>query len=385
MKRASLLLLLGPLSLLGASGDSPVSHVVRSETEIFTMGQVYKSMFGPRDRDFLTLLETDSPEVLWITAIKADMVAADGTTPASPEYFCHSVLSRLPSQPLHRRLLIGPGLGMNEKIFTLVQGLNEIRFPEGFAMPVLSNDRFVSTVMAMNPLERAEPVRVGVDSRIEYVRESELDREMEPLFLVPLVTKLPLEGQGINHSSHAGHDASHENHEHGDDGSCLSPDAGLETARSVDRTGATPRSPITLSDSGILETGHWYVPPGRHVYRYRLGRLDATIPFDTRAHYIASHLHPYGESLELIDLTTGQSVFKAIASNYPDRVAVQNITHYSSREGIPIYGQHEYEIVAVYDNPTGEDVDSMAVMYLYLHDSAEKRAAASGGREGPAL
>ena len=133
-----------------------------------------------------------------------------------------------------------------------------------------------------------------------------------------------------------------------------------------------------MSESGNRKTGHWYVTPGRHVYRHRLEGLDETIPFDTRAHYIASHLHPFGESLELFDLTTGESVFKATAANYPHRVALEKITHYSSRDGIPIYSQHEYEIVAVYNNTTGQDVDSMAVMYLYLHDSVEKRAAAGG-------
>ena len=93
-----------------------------------------------------------------------------------------------------------------------------------------------------------------------------------------------------------------------------------------------------------------------------LGKRDST------AHYIAAHLHPYGESLELIDLTTGESVFRATAHNYPDQVAVENITHYSSVEGLPIYHDHDFEIVAVYNNTTSQDVDSMAVMYLYVHD-----------------
>jgi hypothetical protein len=210
---------------------------------------------------------------------------------------------------------------------------------------------------------------VGVDSRIEYVRASEVTQKIEPLFVVPLITMVSVEAGGIDHASHE--------HEEGE--SCLGEDDDRTIARSVDRAGATKWSPIITSDSGRRETGHWYVPPGRHVYRHRLKGLASKIPFDTRAHYIASHLHPFGESLELIDVTMGESVFKATAANYPHRIAVETITHYSSREGIPIHSQHEYEIVAVYDNTTGQDIDSMAVMYLYLHDSIAKRAAAGGG------
>ena len=69
MKRTPLLLAL--LVLLGACSDSSVGHVVRSETKIFTMDRVYKSMFGPKDRETLTLLEREAPEVLWVTAIQA--------------------------------------------------------------------------------------------------------------------------------------------------------------------------------------------------------------------------------------------------------------------------------------------------------------------------
>jgi hypothetical protein len=99
-----------------------------------------------------------------------------------------------------------------------------------------------------------------------------------------------------------------------------------------------------------------------------LDPLDARVPFETRAHYIYAHLHPFGESLELIDLTTGESVFKATARNYPERVAVEKISYYASEEGLRIPRRHEYEIVAVYNNTTDHDIDSMAVMYLYLRD-----------------
>jgi len=37
-------------------------------------------------------------------------------------------------------------------------------------------------------------------------------------------------------------------------------------------------------------------------------------------------------------------------------------------EGIPIYKDHQYELVSVYDDTSGVDQDSMAVMFRYLLD-----------------
>jgi hypothetical protein len=356
--RTLALILSGWISLVAIACGPEGNPKAHTESEIFEMDRVYKSMFGPHDTDDLTLLSTARPEILWITAINADIVGADGETPESSEYFCHSVLGNLSTHEARRTRFLGPRLGRSNKMFTLVQGLTEVRFPEGYAMPVLSSDRLVSHVMVMNPSEREQPVRVGVDSDVEYVRDSDLERPMKPLFVLPLVTKVPLEGE----------DADHLSHQHGGELTCLAADEHVETAAPVNRTQEIG-TPVTRSKSGIKQAGHWYVPPGRHVYRHHLEPMHEVLDFDTTAHYIYAHLHPFGKSLELIDLTTGESVFKAEANNYVDQVAVERITYYSNQEGVRIHRDHDYEIVAVYDNTTDHDVDSMAVLYLYLLDS----------------
>ena len=180
--RAIILLL--SISLLGACSE-PVSHTVTTESEIFTIQERYASMFGPSHDDYFSLTPSKKPEVLWVTAIKANIVGSDGQAPGSPEYFCHSVLARNETQPAVRKKMLGPRFGNSRKMFTLVQGLTEVRFPEGFGMPVLSNDDFISHVMVMNPSEKAEPVQVGVDSNIEYVRESERTEKMKPALKRP--------------------------------------------------------------------------------------------------------------------------------------------------------------------------------------------------------
>ena len=61
-------------------------------------------------------------------------------------------------------------------------------------------------------------------------------------------------------------------------------------------------------------------------------------------------------------------MFRAEATTYSDRRAVEHITHYSSTTGKPIAKDHQYELILVYNNTTAEDIDAMAIMYLYLHD-----------------
>jgi hypothetical protein len=93
------------------------------------------------------------------------------------------------------------------------------------------------------------------------------------------------------------------------------------------------------------------------------------VPYDTRLFAIAVHLHPFAESLEFRDVTEQKTIFKSDAVNYQDRIGLQKITSFASNDGVPIYKNHEYEMVSTYNNTSPKSVDSMAVMYLYLGDT----------------
>ena len=110
----------------------------------------------------------------------------------------------------------------------------------------------------------------------------------------------------------------------------------------------------------------------------RNGRRVAVVekerePGGTSVHYIAVHLHPFAESLELRDWTTGETVFKSTAHNRQDQIGLRHVESYASPEGIRIHPDHGYELVAVYDNTSGEPQDSMAVMFLYAADPLFQR------------
>jgi hypothetical protein len=86
----------------------------------------------------------------------------------------------------------------------------------------------------------------------------------------------------------------------------------------------------------------------------------------TTLHYATAHLHPYGESLELYDLTTSRGILKIQAEDFHDKVGVMHMGEFQSAGGIVVDPSHQYELRAEYNNTTSKDVDAMAIMYLYL-------------------
>jgi hypothetical protein len=138
---------------------------------------------------------------------------------------------------------------------------------------------------------------------------------------------------------------------------------------------------FTLEDDGPVYSIHWVVPPGRHEYRQVISE-GLRIPYErTTVHVVTHHLHPYGESLELRDVTDGVTLVKAHARKFDDRVGLAEVSYYSDAEGFEVYADHRYELIAVYDNTTDHDVDAMALVYLYFLDKAfdKKRIDLAGG------
>ena len=93
-------------------------------------------------------------------------------------------------------------------------------------------------------------------------------------------------------------------------------------------------------------------------------------------------LHPFAESLERIDLTLGEPVFNSDVEISAGKIGLDRVDYYSSTKGVPVYEDHEYQLVSVYDNTTDRSQDSMAVMLLYMHDKQWKEPPA-GSAEAP--
>ena len=144
--------------------------------------------------------------------------------------------------------------------------------------------------------------------------------------------------------------------------------------------GESARERVINDDYGRKFAAHWVVDPGRHVYHTPVTVMMNIPGASTTVHYIAVHLHPFAESLELRDWTTGETLFKSNAHNRVDQIGLRHVESYVSVEGITIHKDHGYELIATYNNTSGEPQDSMAVMFLYAADPAfEKPVLVSQG------
>lgn len=315
-------------------------------SDIYEIDRIYKSMKGPNSMQKLILSKTDEPELLWITSFKAVMVGPDGSTPMSQEFMCHSNLDFnnqswwVQTEAHHNN----KGIEGIVRLFTLSQGQYEIEFPKGFGIPIYSTEKLSLTTQVLNLNDTKNKFQVRHKVTLNYVRDRDLKTPMKPLVPVAVYGLKLLEGDegyfGVEHANEEIHGSS-----------CLV---------------GENASPHLYSDKFRRKfTGHWVVKPGREV-NHTLATKLMNVLFDTTIHYIAVHLHPFAESLELRDLTTGETVFKSRVRKAKDKIGIEEVEYFSSEGGIPIYKDHEYQIISIYNNTSDEDVDSMAAMYLYL-------------------
>ncbi|MBM4357360.1 MAG: hypothetical protein FJ096_04545 [Deltaproteobacteria bacterium] len=333
----------------GASA-SPRAVPVREHevlAPVFHVDRLYPSMKGPQETLEVRLVETNKPELLWIVGFEAVMVETDGTTPASQEWMCHSNLDLEPT--LHGRLF-GGTKRLSGRLFTLSQGQSRIDLPPGTGLPVWSGEALSLNAQVLNLNHPKASVDVRHRVTIRYVRDADLAEPLRPLFPAAAYGLKLLRGKdGVFGGESRAQDGA--DHAHG--GSCLpGRNAGMNEFD---------------DGKGRAFTGHWVVAPGHEENRTRVTEI-MNLPFDTTLHYVAVHLHPFAERLELVDTTTGTSIFRATTRQAAKGIGLDHVDHYTSPTGVPLAKGHEFELVSVYENTSGNEQDSMAVMNLYLHD-----------------
>ncbi len=337
-----------------AAGElSAEAHIRTVLSEVYTIDRKYRSMMGPSSGQEVRLLDVEPPELVWITGYEAVMVGPDGEAQRAQEFMCHS---NLDIDVDGHEAVLGDSPSFSPRLFTLSQGQLSIQFPTGYGIPVMSDEALDLTTQVLNLNLEGQSVEVRHKVTVEFVREREDGGRMKALFPIAGYGLALLEGEDAYFGVRRPEEETH-------GPGCL--------------VGAAASEHEYDDGLGRKFSGHWVVPPGRQVNRTLVTGL-MRVPYDTTIHYIAVHLHPFAESLELRDLTTGETVFESAAKNYEDRIGLAHVDHLESEEGIEVFADHEYEMVSVYDNTSGEPQDSMAVMYMYLWDRELDRRLARG-------
>jgi len=323
-------------------------------SNVYPIVKKYKSMEGPSGAQTIYLGDRAAPELLWLTAIKTEVVGANGKTLMSPELMCHM---NVDIDPARHKALFNLKRYPAARLMTISQGMRvkgggfEARLPDGFAFPIASNEPlYVMTQVLNHNIEHPKHLNVRHRVTFEFVRDLDLKERPIALFNIGVsgtvqMADNPMALSSMSSSDHAG-------------ASCLI---------GVRASNAAGMSNDYVDPQGRHLTGHWVVPPGKQV-----NTSDVTwfmsLPYDSRLHYAAVHLHPFAESLTLHDATTGTDIFKAQAKNPKDRIGLDRVDSFVNVTGVPMYKDHKYELVSIYFNPTKQNADSMASMFLALDD-----------------
>ena len=287
------------------------------ETPPIRIDGLVTAMAGPSAR-----VTMDWSGVDWVTAFKSEVVDADSGDTLGGEYFCHSQI-QLPS---------------SKRLMVTATGTDEIRFPEGFGMPV---GQIISELppeqqglsllgMVLNNHDATIDRNAKVRGRIEYFRDADLG---DP----PRLKKLYRVSVKVEVEPIVGADPS------------IRPTA--------DEAGAATHC-ATVGGA----RAHWYVPPGSQLTRKRHTNL---LPAKAQVHYATAHLHNHGIYVLLRDVATGEVLWRAEPVYEKDRAQIERIPVYSSARGFSMDPSREYEIEALYDNTSDRPVDAMAQVDLY--------------------
>ena len=331
--------------------DGQITHQenrLEAISKIYDVDRIFKSMQGPWSNVPVRLSKSPERELLWITGCHVEMVAPDGQTPMPEQFMCHANIDI----PVERHAeLFGFSKTLDGRLFTLSQGQLHVQFPPGFGIPIMSDESLdlITQVLNLNPQPSAFQIRHKV--HIDFVRPGDAKQPMQALYECGVSGQVSLEGRGLVF---------------GMDDDLVKLHG--EQSQSLCIPGRTAATGDKREDRyGRQFSGHWVVQPGREENHTRVTEI-MNLPFDTKIHFIAVHMHPFAESLELRDMTTGETLFKSRAKNYDHQIGLEHMDSFSSEAGVAVYPNHEYELISVYNNTTDTEQDSMAVMYLYLAD-----------------
>lgn len=331
-----LILLLLATSLWGCRQNS-TEEMFEFTTRPLKVEPGQTSMAGSEERRWIRVSERS--ELIWITGYEVTVLDDQGQTEKPLEFLCHASLDV--TSDLYSQSVAAP-VQQSGRLFTLSQGVTKVRFPEGFALPFHTRYPIALQSQVLNLNDRAEQT-VKHRIRISYLRDKGLKKRPKALFLVRAPVLKSENPNGASFGEAIGQSA------------CAAGE------------NANPTGYIEKDSEGEVFFSHWKLPPGRDKSKALITDRLA-LERKVTCHYIVSHLHPTGESLELIDLTSVETLFRCQVESSENGLGINNLPIYSSAQGFSLDPGHEYGVMSVYNNNTDRTLDAMAVMYLYLHD-----------------
>jgi len=291
------------------------------------------------------------PALYWVKGFKLEVLDEKGRVQPTAEFICHFNLDVNTNQ---RNEIFTEGDRCNSsRILTITQGQTEVSFPDGFGVPVASDENWRFVFQAANRTTN-EHRRVKHRLTVYLIPDKSLVEPITALnWYVPYVNVV------VDKNTEA-----ISTREKSECPLCY------PTARGVNAPNATADS-VDSDSFGRKITGHWVVPPGEHTWT-SLVRDFGFSAVPRQVHAVWSHIHPCCSQLSLVKISDldRQPVLTTTARTiYKPGLQIHDIDYVSSEKGVTIPAGFKYEIDITYNNPTGQALDSMAVMGIFYEDN----------------
>jgi len=339
-------------------------HTYDYLSSVFKVDTIFRSMMGPLAVQTIRLNENGSrlknfvkgPELLWLVGYTVDVVDAITGAKLSDDFLCHN---NLDIQNKDNMPWSVNTTGTFARLFTLTEGQTRVDLPQGYGIPMPSNQNLVINSQVLNHNYKDINIKVKQKVTIYYLKESELSGALKPVYQQAVFVTKQVSGPV------GAYDAAVTVPE----GTELVPASDVAVTKD-EPTCCTGRSfdknynPY-LDKAGRTFTGHWKFGSGEEILNSDV-TVMMNLPYDTKVHYIGVHAHPFCTSLELRDKTENRSLFKAVNENFNDKIGLKYIDFLTDSAGIAMNKNHRYELVSTYSNPTPDVHTAMATMFLYL-------------------
>ncbi|WP_130736886.1 hypothetical protein [Flavobacterium sp. J27] len=302
----------------------------------FLIDGIYKSMEGPKSSRYIQLSQDD--DLLWITGFEVEAIDAKTNASISKDFICHmnvdiNDINYYTNWHLENR--IGK---QYPRLTSLSNGFEKYSYPEGFGIPIKGNDYLYITSQALNHNYTSIFKKIKHEVTITYQK---YDGSQKPLLSKTVFIQLPYnKNNPFEESLNAGSNQ------------CIP----VET-----------KNHSYMDKEGNMLSGHWVVPKGKNSYHSNINeQLD--LRDSLRLHFAAIHVHPFATSIALYDKKENKVLFKSAISNYKDKTGLIEVTPFSSKEGIWLYKNHDYELRLEVNNTSETNQDMMGSMFLFFYD-----------------
>lgn len=312
-----------------------ISKEYKMLSPTFIVDDIYKSMEGPKASNYV-MLSQDST-LLWITGFK--VIAQDAKTgeKMSNDFICHMNVD-MNDAKYYSNFGLENRIGKQyPRLTSLSHGMETFDFPEGYGVPMKGNDLLFVTTQTLNHNIKDPYYKVKHKVSITYQE----DKNIKPLMSKTAFIMLPYDKYDPYKSP---------------------------TDPSADFCIPVETKNHSYDDgSGNKLSGHWVIPTGKNTYRSEINH-QLEIKDSLRLHAAAIHVHPFATRIMLFNKTTQKPVFVSEVTNHKNSIGLTNIENFTSKEGIWLYANQEYEIVLDVNNTSKEEQDMMGSMFLFFYD-----------------